>query len=112
MFSQILLVSSKMISWTDSLGTMMIESEGISIMSFFALSLEQLWFLNNRKDLDLQTEEILSRPLSQVREVQRKPVETTIIKRKKTGGNPHSRIYFLAENLLPFSISHLCFPQC
>ena len=74
MFSQILLVSSKMISWTDSLSFTMIESEGISIMSFFGLSLEQLWFLNNRKDLDFQTEEILSRPLSQVREVQRKPV--------------------------------------
>ena len=73
-FSQILLVSSKMISWTDSLSFMMIESEGISIMSFFGLSLEQLWFLNNRKDLDFQTEEILSRPLSHVREVQRKPV--------------------------------------
>lgn len=73
-FSQILLVSSKMISWIDSLSFMMIESEGISIMSFFGLSLEQLWFLNNRKDLDFQTEEILSRLLSQVREVQRKPV--------------------------------------
>lgn len=52
-FSQILLVSSKMISWTDSPGSMIIESASMSIKSFFGLSLEQLWFLNNRKDLDL-----------------------------------------------------------
>lgn len=79
-FNQLLLVWSKMIFLSDFLHSIIIETASISIKCFFGLSLVQCWLSDNRNDLDLQTEEILSSPLVAS---DGSPIQTSLNQKKK-----------------------------
>lgn len=100
----------------------------INIKCFFGLSLRQHRYLNNKKDLDLQTEEIFQDSLaanegSPIKaslnppQNQRESTFQNFLSRESSrevpasGTTGSSSSDFEVKNLFPFSISHLSFPQ-